>query len=81
MVFAAAGNKVHHGLLISLPRLSFSGSHLRSHGQVFSFDLRKPDIIYKTFETEYAHNQDEVNSVGVTSSIDSHSSEDDPLDQ
>lgn len=66
MVFAAAGNKVHHDLLNSLPRLLLRGSHLRPHDQIFSFDLRKPDIIYKTFETEYAHNQDEVNSVGVT---------------
>jgi hypothetical protein len=31
--------------------------------QVYSFDLRKPDVIFKAFETEYAHNQDEVNSV------------------
>ncbi|ELR23338.1 WD domain, G-beta repeat-containing protein, partial [Acanthamoeba castellanii str. Neff] len=34
--------------------------------KVFSFDLRKPDIIYKTFETEYAHNQDEVNSLAIS---------------
>lgn len=50
---------------------SLCASHLRSHDQVFSFDLRKPNIIYKTFETEYAHNQDEVNSVGVTTVISS----------
>lgn len=34
--------------------------------KVFSFDLRKPDIIYKTFEAEYAHNQDEVNSLAIS---------------
>jgi len=31
--------------------------------QVYSFDLRKPEVIFRTFEKEFAYNKEDINSV------------------
>jgi len=35
--------------------------------KVYSFDLRKPEVIFRTFEKEFAYNKEDINSIAVSS--------------